>query len=34
VDGVALEAFENFRDGKSDEFIPGVPSMRQMPKQD
>lgn len=22
VDGVALESFENFRDGKSDAFIP------------
>ena len=28
VDGVALEAFENFRAGKSDEFIPGAPSQR------
>lgn len=28
VDGVALEAFENFRDGKSDQFIPGAPSER------
>ena len=28
VDGIALEAFENFRDGKSDEFIPGAPSQR------
>lgn len=33
VDGVALEAFENFRDGKSDEFIPGAPSERQFPKE-
>jgi len=32
VDGIALEAFENFRDGKSDAFIPGAPSVRQMPK--
>lgn len=28
VDGVALEAFENFRDGKSEDFIPGAPSTR------
>lgn len=34
VDGVTLEAFEDFRDGKSDEFIPGARSMRHMPKQD
>lgn len=34
VDGVALEAFENFRDGRSDEFIPGAPSSRIMPKSD
>lgn len=28
VDGIALTAFENFRDGKSDEFIPRAPSAR------
>lgn len=33
VDGVALTAFENFRDGISDEFIPGAPSERLEPKR-
>lgn len=33
VDGVALEAFENFRGGKSDVFIPGAPSARMSPKR-
>jgi methylmalonyl-CoA/ethylmalonyl-CoA epimerase len=32
VDGVALQAFEDFRDGRSDDFIPGAPNSRQMPK--
>lgn len=32
VDGVALTAFEDFRDGRSDHFIPGAPSTRQFPK--
>lgn len=32
VDGIALEAFENFRDGKSADFIPGAPNTRQIPK--
>lgn len=30
VDGVALTAFENFRDGKSEDFIPGAPKNRQI----
>jgi catechol 2,3-dioxygenase-like lactoylglutathione lyase family enzyme len=32
VDGIALIAFEDFRDGRSDEFIPGAPNARMMPK--
>nr|WP_292682323.1 VOC family protein [Novosphingobium sp.] len=32
VDGVALEAFENFRDGRSDQFIPGAPAAREIAK--
>jgi len=32
VDGIALEAFENFRDGKSDQFIPEAPSERPVLK--
>lgn len=32
VDGIAVEAFEKFRDGKSDEFIPGAPTRRIYPK--
>jgi catechol 2,3-dioxygenase-like lactoylglutathione lyase family enzyme len=31
VDGVALTAFEDFRDGRSDHFIPGAPSERPKP---
>ena len=33
VDGIALKAFEALRDGRSDDFIPGAPSTRQIPKQ-
>jgi len=32
VDGIALTAFEDFRDGRSDDFIPGAPNVRMMPK--
>jgi hypothetical protein len=32
VCGIALSAFEDFRDGRSDDFIPGAPNERMMPR--